>query len=64
MNTVYMQMLPFLRPTEIREDETTPLIGCLKGLPVGIKANALSGACMHAVRKWLSEIVHSSRDRQ
>ena len=61
--TVYMQMLPFIRPTEIREDETTPLIGCLKGLPAGINASALGGACMHAVRKWLSETMHFDADK-
>ena len=63
MTTVYIQMLPFIRPTDIREDKITPLIGCLKGLPVGINANALSEACMHAVRKWLSDIMHFDADK-
>ena len=61
--TVYMQMLPFIRPTEIREDKTTPLRGCLKGLPAGINASALGGACMHAVRKWLSETMHFDAEK-
>ena len=61
--TVYMQMLPFIRPTDIREDETTPLIRCLEGLPAGINASTCSGACMHAVRKWLSETMHFDGDK-
>ena len=50
--TVFVQMLPFIWPKELRKDETTPLLGCLKGLPAGANANSLSGACLHEVRRW------------
>ena len=56
--TVFAQMMPYIRLTELRKDESTPLLGCIKGMPTGANANSLSGACLHAVRRWLNETMH------
>ena len=60
---IHAQMMPYIRLDELRQDETTPLIGCIKGLPSGANANTLSGACFHAVRKWLNEVMHFATDK-
>ena len=60
---IHAQMMPYIRLDELRQDETTPLIGCIKGLPSGANANTLSGACFHAVRKWLNEAMHFATDK-
>ena len=58
MASVLAQMMPYIRLTELRKDEVTPLLGCIKGMPAGKTANSLSGACLHAVRKWLNKTMH------
>ena len=62
-STVFAQMMPYIRLDGLRQDETTPLLGCIKGMPSGANANSLSGACFHAVRKWLHETMHFARDK-
>ena len=56
--TVFAQMMPYIRLIELRKDEATPLLSCLKRMPSGANANSLSGACLHAVRRWLNETMH------
>ena len=60
---VFAQMMPFIRLDKLRQDETTPLVGCVKGLPSGANSNTHSGACFHAVRKWLSETMHFAANK-
>ena len=56
--SVFAQMMPYIRLTELRNDEATPLVGCIKGMTARTNAISLSGACLHAVRKWLNETMH------
>ena len=44
--------------TELRKDEATPLLRCIKGMSSGTYANTLSGACLYEVRRWLNETMH------
>ena len=55
---MFAQMMPYIRLTELRKDEATPLLGCIEGMPAGTNANSLSGACLHAVRERLNETMH------
>ena len=61
--TVFKQMIPYVRLKDLLKDEATSLILCFKNMPTEIYANTLSGACVHAARKWLTDTMHFDPDK-